>query len=74
MPQMPRARYKFFAALFAVFAAAEAHAYVDPGTGAAIITAILGAIGAAGYALRAWRDKIKNFLARRKGDAGSDGS
>ncbi len=66
---MPFARFKLIAAAFAVFAAAEAHAYIDPGAGAAIITAVLGAIGAIGYTARAWADKIKQFFARGKTNA-----
>ena len=39
-----------------------AHAYIDPGSGSAIITAILGAIGAVGYAFRKYYYKLKNLL------------
>ena len=47
---------------------ANAHAYVDPGSGGAIITAILGAVGAIGYSIRKYYYKIKRFFFVRKKD------
>ena len=47
---------------------AEAQAYVDPGSGAAIITAVLGAIGAIGYTFRKYYYKIKNGFQKRNGN------
>lgn len=39
-----------------------AHAYVDPGSGSAIVSAILGVFAAAGYMARKQFYKIKNLF------------
>ena len=39
--------------------AKDAHAYIDPGTGSLIVTAILGLIAAVGYHARRYYDAIK---------------
>lgn len=39
-----------------------AHAYVDPGSGSAIVSAILGVFAAAGYMARKQFYKIKNLV------------
>ena len=54
----------------AMMLAPGAHAYIDPGSGSAIITAILGAIGAVGYAARKYYYKVKNLFV--KSDKKSD--
>lgn len=41
-----------------------AHAYVDPGSGGVIITAILGLIGAATYTVKKYFYKVKNIFSR----------
>jgi len=41
-----------------------AHAYIDPGSTSAIITAILGFFAAAGYTLNKYIYKIKNFFSK----------
>jgi len=40
----------------------KAYAYVDPGSGSAIVTAILGGIAAVTYTLRKQFYKIKNLF------------
>lgn len=50
------------AATAALLHAETAYAYIDPGSGSAIITAILGAIGAVGYTFRKYYYKIKNLF------------
>lgn len=50
------------AAWTAVAIVSPAHAYIDPGSGSMIITAILGAIGAAGYAIRFYYSKFKEKI------------
>ena len=59
-------RAKFLCLAAAALFCAPAFAYVDPGSGGALITALLGAIGAAGYTLRKYFYKIKNFFLRKK--------
>lgn len=44
-----------------------AHAYVDPGSGSVIVTAILGALGAVAYTFRKYFYKLKRLFSR--GDA-----
>lgn len=48
-----------------------AHAYVDPGSGGAIITAILGAIGALGYTFRKYYYNLKKLFSKKKSDDNS---
>ena len=42
----------------------DAHAYIDPGSGSVIMTAILGAIAAVGYTIRKYFYKIKRFFSK----------
>jgi hypothetical protein len=51
---------------------APAHAYVDPGTGSVITTAILGLFAAVAYTFRKYMYRIKDFLSGRKGSSGVD--
>ena len=47
---------------------APAHAYVDPGTGSVITTAILGLFAAVAYTFRKYMYRIKDYLiCRREG-------
>ena len=41
-----------------------AHAYIDPGSTSAIVTAILGFIAAAGYTINKYIYKIKKFFSK----------
>ena len=52
----------FLTTLAATLSVESAHAYIDPGSGSALITAILGGIGAVGYAVRKYYYKIKRFF------------
>lgn len=45
-----------------------AHAYVDPGSGSVIVTAILGMIAAVGYTFRKYFYKARNLLLRKAAD------
>lgn len=49
----------------AVFWPTAAYAYVDPGSGSVIVTAVLGAIGAVGYTFRKYFYKIRAALSGR---------
>ena len=49
-----------------IFISFDAHAYIDPGSGGAIITAILGFFAAIGYTLRKYFYKLKNFFIKNK--------
>lgn len=48
--------------VFGVLGSGPAYAYVDPGSGSAIVTAILGFFAAIGYTLRKQFYKIKNLF------------
>lgn len=50
------------AALLLVQTSEPAHAYIDPGTGSAIASAIVGMIAAVGYTFRTTLYKIKKLL------------
>ena len=41
-----------------------AHAYIDPGSGSAIVSAIIGLIAAIGLALKTYAYKIKSLFRR----------
>lgn len=46
-----------------------AHAYIDPGTGSMILTAVLGALAAGGYAIRRLFSRIRSlFGGKEKND------
>lgn len=55
-----------FVLLICVAAAwpSQAHAYVDPGSGSAIVTAVLGVVAAISYTLRKQFYRIKNLFSR----------
>jgi len=42
------------------------YAYIDPGSGGAIITAILGFFAAIGYTIRKYFYKIRNLFSKKK--------
>lgn len=45
-----------------------AYAYVDPGSGSVIVTAILGAIGAVGYTFRKYFYRLRRALGHKADD------
>ena len=47
---------------------ADAHAYIDPGAGAALITAVLGFVGAAGLVARKYWGKLQSLFSRSSKD------
>ena len=58
--------------------APSAHAYLDPGTGSLILSAIVGLLATIGLAIKTWWYRIKSFFRRStpdaKQDAGQSGS
>lgn len=52
--------------LLLIFMPIVAHAYIDPGSGSAIMTAIIGAIVAIGVTLKTYWYKIKSFFTGSK--------
>lgn len=49
-----------------------AHAYIDPGTGSIVTTAILGFFAAIGYSLRKYFYRVKDFFTgKQKQEAAS---
>ena len=68
-----------FGPVFQIFVAATlflpsiAHAYVDPGTGSAIVTMVLGFFAAISYTYRKYLYKIKRMLSgRRSGESNTE--
>jgi len=44
----------------------NAHAYIDPGSGGVLITAILGFFAAIGYTFRKWFYRLRNVFGNGK--------
>jgi hypothetical protein len=68
---------KFIISAIFVFAStAKAYAYIDPGTGSVVTTAILGLFAAIGYTFRKYMYRIKDLLAFNKasGAKGNSGA
>ena len=64
MNLMPIRFSSLVTALAMVFAwIPDAHAYIDPGSGSVLTTAILGAIAAIGYTFRKYYYKLRDFVA-----------
>ena len=43
----------------------QAHAYIDPGSGSLVMTAIIGFIAAIGYTFRKYFYKLKNLFKKK---------
>jgi hypothetical protein len=52
--------------LFLLASTSPSHAYVDPGSVTVIITAVLGAIAAAGYTVRTYWARAKSLFQQAK--------
>ena len=52
---------------------ADALAYIDPGAGAALITAVLGFVGAAGLVVRKYWGRIQSLFSRSDRSSEDDG-
>lgn len=57
-----------FAFSIIILQSANAHAYVDPGSGSVIVTAILGFFAAIGYTTRKYYYRIKRLMKRDKNE------
>lgn len=67
----------WFAAIAAVVVPADAHAYIDPGTGSVIVQAVIGAVVAVGFFLKMNWLRVKHFVRKLfggEGDGKGDGS
>jgi hypothetical protein len=54
--------------------APSAHAYLDPGTGSLILSAIVGLLATIGLAIKTWWYKIKGLFRRAAPRSGDDGT
>lgn len=54
--------------------APSAHAYLDPGTGSLILSAIIGLLATIGLAVKTWWYKIKALFRRGAPRSGDDGT
>ena len=59
-------KWKFFTILLLLVAAPSAHAYLDPGSGSAILQGIIGALAAIGITLKLYWHRVLRFLGIRK--------
>ncbi|MDT8450894.1 MAG: hypothetical protein RQ847_12065 [Wenzhouxiangellaceae bacterium] len=59
-------KWKIFALSLLLVAAPSAHAYLDPGSGSAILQGIIGALAAIGITLKLYWHRILRFLGIRK--------
>ena len=50
-----------------LLATETAHAYIDPGSAAFVITTLLGGIAAAGYVIRGWLGTVRRWVRRIAG-------
>ena len=63
----------FFFVIAFLMQASPAHAYLDPGTGSAILQALAAVLVAVGGAWFALKEKIREFFSKKKhGDSLSD--
>lgn len=62
----------FFGFLFNELFISDAFAYLDPGTGSALIQSIIGVLVAAGIALKVYWTKIKFAILERKSKLKTD--
>ena len=61
-----------FAAVAAVIIPANAHAYIDPGTGSVIVQAVIGGVVAVGFFLKTNWLRVKTFAKKIFGGGGDD--
>lgn len=59
-------KWKIFTLSLLLVAAPSAHAYLDPGSGSAILQGIIGALAAIGITLKLYWHRILRFLGIRK--------
>ena len=52
--------------LVEIFPQSSAYAYIDPGTGSMLLTALIASIAAAGAAISVYWSKIKTFFSKTK--------
>lgn len=54
-----------------IFITSPAYAYIDPGTGSAVASAIIGIFAAAAYTFRKYFYKVKDFFSPKSKDTHS---
>lgn len=59
-------KWKIFTLSLLLVAAPSAHAYLDPGSGSAILQGVIGALAAIGITLKLYWHRILRFLGIRK--------
>ncbi len=52
--------------LVGIFAQSSAYAYIDPGTGSMLLSALVAAIAAAGATILMYWSKVKSFFLKKK--------
>ena len=51
---------------FVIYIPSNAYAYIDPGTGSMLLTALVGALAATGTAISVYWSKVKSFFSKKK--------
>lgn len=64
-------RLLFFAAFSLLGLTSQAHAYIDPGTGSVVTTAILGFFAAIAFTARKYLYRIKDLFSGKPGARGA---
>ncbi len=62
----------FIPIIFLTFFSQQASAYIDPGSGSAIISAIIGLFAAAGLAIKSYWYKLRSFFMPTKKSSSLD--
>jgi O-antigen/teichoic acid export membrane protein len=74
MKNIQRASKEFalFVAVLTLVIPANAHAYIDPGTGSVVVQAVIGAVVAVGFFLKTNWLRVKNFAKKLFGGGKDD--
>ena len=57
--------YRYIVVILSLFGSADAHAYLDPGTGSLLIQGLIAAIAGSLFTIRLYWQKIKDFFVRK---------
>jgi hypothetical protein len=74
MRRQPASGSRVLAVTALLSLAPSAHAYLDPGTGSLILSAIVGLLATIGLAIKTWWYKIKGLFRRDAPRSGDDGT
>lgn len=67
-------RYLYFIVIFFTVPVFSIYAYLDPGTGSMIVSAVIGALATVIYVFKGWFFKIARIFRNKKTDNGNSDS